>query len=386
MIPCIHHIETVVPPYACPQEFSRDQMARWLPGKRTPRLIRAIYNRSGIKTRYSVLPELSPGEDPVLFREDADGQVTEPTTESRNRKYAEWSRVLAVDVARNAINNADGFTAEDVTHLVMVTCTGFCNPGPDLEIVRGLGLAPTVQRYQLGFMGCYAAFPALRMAKQFCQAQPDAVVLVVCLELCSLHLQLREEPDSLLANALFADGAAAAVVSARPPAPHRPALALHAFSSDMAPEGVGDMSWSIGDRGFDIRLTSNVPGVIAANISAIVERLLAAGPWDLESIRTWAVHPGGRMIVDKVEKELGLTVEQLEDARAVLRDFGNMSSPTILFVLQRILARSDESDSHPICAMAFGPGLVIETALLDRIAEVSPTLSQRQASAASTPT
>jgi len=377
----IHHIETLLPPYAYGQDYARDRMIGWMPEKRTQRLIRGIYNRSGIETRYSVLPDFVPGATPILFREDADGHVIEPTTEPRNRQYAKWSRVLAVDVARNAIKNAAGFRAEEITHVITVSCTGFCNPGPDLEIVKGLGLADTVERYQIGFMGCYAAFPALRMAKQFCQARPDAVVLIVCLELCTLHLQFREEPDSLLANALFADGAAAAVVSARPPLPGRSSLALYAFSSALAPDSAGDMAWSIGDRGFDIRLSTYVPNIIAANISAMVERIMAAGPWDKRSIQTWAVHPGGRSIVDKVQKELDLATEQLEDSRAVLRDYGNMSSATILFVLKRILGRPgpDGSDRQPICAMAFGPGLTIETALLERrTVEANQAVSKKE--------
>ncbi|MEZ5278194.1 MAG: type III polyketide synthase [Opitutaceae bacterium] len=384
----IHHIETLLPPYAYRQEFARDRMMRWLPDRRTQRLIRGIYNRSGIETRYSVLPDFVPGAQPVLFNEDAEGRMVEPTTEPRNRQYAKWSRILGVDVARNAINNAAGFRPKEITHVITVSCTGFCNPGLDLEIIRELELADTVERYQIGFMGCYAAFPALRMARQFCLACPDAVVLIVCLELCSLHLQLREEPDSLLANALFADGAAAAVVSARVPFPGRPSLEIHAFSSALAPDSEGDMTWSIGDRGFDIRLSSYVPDIIAASISGMVDRIMASGRWDRRSVGTWAVHPGGRSIVDKVQQELDLAVGQLEDSRAVLRDFGNMSSATILFVLRRILMRPemDGERRHPVLAMAFGPGLTLEAAMMERLpGEAVPALSGGRANAETDP-
>ena len=368
----INHIETLLPPYAYDQAYARDRMIDWIPGKRARRLIKGIYNHSGIETRYSVLPDFGPGAEPVLFREDASGQLCEPSTEPRNDHYREWAPRLSVKVAQAALAHADGFQADDITHVVTVSCTGFCNPGPDLAIVQGLGLADSVERYHIGFMGCYAAFPALRMAQQFCQARPEAVVLVVCLELCSLHLQLSEEPDSLLANALFADGAAAALVSARRPTGQTPALALHGFTSALAPEGAGDMAWSIGDRGFNIRLSSYVPGIIATHIAAIVDRVLGASPWNKPDIGVWAVHPGGRAILDKVEQELELAPEQLADSRAVLNDYGNMSSVTSLFVLERLLSRKDPYGTRPVCAMAFGPGLTIETALMERVAPETP--------------
>ena len=265
----IHHIETLVPPYLYRQEYARDRMMEWLPGKRARRLIRGIYDRSGIETRFSVLPDFGLESDPVMFRTDASGALNEPTTEERNRYFARWSGDMSVEVSRNALDQDHGFDPADITHVITVSCTGFYNPGPDYEIVQGLGLSDSVERYHLGFMGCYAAFPALRMARQFCQARPDAVVLVVCLELCTLHLQLSEEPDSLLANALFADGSAAAIVSARAPAAGRPALELSTFASALAPEGAADMAWAIGNHGFDIRLSTYVPDVIAANVTSI---------------------------------------------------------------------------------------------------------------------
>ncbi|MCF7818601.1 MAG: hypothetical protein K9M54_12045, partial [Kiritimatiellales bacterium] len=233
----IHHIETVLPQYSYRQDYARDRMVDWLPGKRNRRLIHGIYDHSGIDTRHSVLPDFGPGAEPVLFREDGNGRIIEPSTQDRNRYYAKCSRELIVEAGRRALENSDGFAASDITHVITVSCTGFYNPGPDLNLIQGLGLPAGTERYNLGFMGCYAAFPALRMADQFCQARPDSVVLVVCLELCSLHLQFREEADSLLANSLFADGAAAVLVSARKPAANRPSLTLEPFTSALAPEG-----------------------------------------------------------------------------------------------------------------------------------------------------
>jgi predicted naringenin-chalcone synthase len=361
----IHHIERVLPKYSYRQDYARDRMVGWMPGKRNRRLIHGIYDHSGIETRYSVLPDFGPNADPVLFREDEQGRISEPSTGDRNRYYRECASELVVEAGRRALENAVGFSASDVTHVVTVSCTGFYNPGPDLDLIKGLGLPESTERYNIGFMGCYAAFPALRMAHQFCQARPEAVVLIVCLELCSLHLQFREEADSLLANALFADGAAAVLVSARNPAKNRPALSIESFASALAPEGENEMAWEIGDRGFDIRLSTYVPNIIAANIGKIIDDILLNAPWKQEEIGTWAVHPGGRSIVDRVEKELNLSTEQLEDSRETLRQYGNMSSVTVLFVLHRILNRDGLDRNHPICAMAFGPGLTIETALME---------------------
>lgn len=370
----IHHIEPLLPQYSYRQDYARDRMVGWMPGKRNRRLIHGIYDHSGIDTRYSVLPDFGPDANPVLFHEDENGRIIEPSTHARNRYYAECSRNMVVEAGRRALENADGFEAKDITHVVTVSCTGFYNPGPDFDLIRGLGLAESTERYNLGFMGCYAAFPAMRMADQFCQPRPDAVVLVVCLELCSLHLQFREEADSLLANSLFADGAAAVLVSARTPAADRTALSMQSFSSALATEGAGDMAWEIGDRGFDIRLSTYVPKIIEANINAVMENVLQSSSMSLDDIGTWAVHPGGRSILDKLEHALQLYAEKLDDSRQVLREFGNMSSVTVLFVLNRILNRTDLEKPHPVCAMAFGPGLTIETALL----EVQPAVATRR--------
>ncbi|HSR87960.1 MAG TPA: type III polyketide synthase [Pontiella sp.] len=361
----IHHIEPVVPSYSYRQDYARDRMTGWLPGKRNRRLIHGIYDHSGIETRYSVLPDFGPNAEPLLFLEDENGRIIEPGTGARNRCYSRCATELVVEAGRKALAHAEGFEAGDITHVITVSCTGFYNPGPDLDLIKGLDLPANTERYNIGFMGCYAAFPALRMAEQFCRARPDAAVLIVCLELCSLHLQFREEADSLLANALFADGAAAVIVSARKPSGRQPALALESFTSALAPEGESEMAWEIGERGFDIRLSTYVPGIIAANISTIVDHVLRNAPWNMEDVATWAVHPGGRAILDRVEEQLQLDPGQLEDSRCILREYGNMSSVTVLFVLHRILNRADAREPQPVCAMAFGPGLTIESALLE---------------------
>ena len=360
----IHRLETLVPEHTSTQDVLAVQFGAWSGDPAMARIIRHMFRRSGINRRYSVIPDFVDADRAELFRTNAEWQLDEPSTQERNRVYSKCAGPMAVELAQRLVDGTSGFSPKDVTHVITVSCTGFVNPGPDWSIVTELGLSPNVERYNLGFMGCYAALPALRMARQFCLARPEAVVLVICLELCSLHMQMRTDTDSILGNALFSDGAAAALVSAQPPADDRPVLALDGFMSALAPEGHGEMAWEIGDRGFNLVLSSYVPDVIAANVGRIVRDLLGPRGLAPEDIDLWAVHPGGKAILDKFEQSMRLDAHQLEAPRAVLGDYGNMSSATILFVLQRML---NEAAAAPrtIAAMAFGPGLTIECGLLE---------------------
>lgn len=360
----VMHIETGVPENVYAQDFARDRMKAWADSPRDCRIIHSIYTHSGISHRYSVCADFADPERAALFRADAAGRVTEPGTRARNDVFARESRKLAVKVAGKALAACPGVRREQITHVVTASCTGFSNPGMDFYLVTDLGLDPAVQRYHLGFMGCYAAFPALRMARQFCEADPRAVVLVLCLEFCSLHLRLHGGPDATLANALFADGAACALVHAREEWAERSLYRLDRFASALAPGGEKDMAWTIGDKGFDIVLSSYVPGIIESNIAALVDPLLGSAHLSREKVAHWAVHPGGKAILDKVEKGLGLPAGAIEVSRSVLRQFGNMSSATILFVLEEIARRNRALRELAVCAVAFGPGLTIELAIL----------------------
>jgi len=368
----IHHIATGTPTYTYSQAYTRDRLKEWAQDTKTKRLIHAIYNRSGIETRHSVTGDFVEGADASLYRTDEEGRLISPGTAERNRVYAHNARELSVEVARRAIEDSPGFSKDDITHIIYTSCTGFVNPGPDYHIIRELGLRENVQRYTLGFMGCYAAFPALRMASQFCEADPQAVVLVICLELCTLHMQINDQPDSILANSLFADGVAAAIVSGREPMNKKPAYQLRGFESALVPSSESDMAWEIGNEGFNIVLSSYVPDIIGANIRQLLKGILSRHDSALEKIDEWAVHPGGRSILDKVQDSLALPPDALEASRTILRDYGNMSSATILFVLKEMLD-SAETDQAMICAMAFGPGLTVETAVMERIGCVAMT-------------
>lgn len=358
----LHTIATATPEHA----YAQEAVGQWMQGlardERQRRLLKALYRSSGIDTRHACITGF--GRD--FFARGERGELIEPGTGTRNAIYTEEARPLGVDAGRRLLAQLPEVAPSDVTHVVTASCTGFFNPGLDYYLVRDLGLPAATERYHLGFMGCYAAFPALRMAAHFCRANPQANVLVLCLELCSLHIQLGGSEDQLLANALFADGAAAALVSARPPAAGRPALHLERFASALVPEGEADMAWSIGDHGFDIALSSYVPKILGANIAEVVDGALADAGRRRGEIDTWAVHPGGKSILDQVERSLSLRPEQLAASRRVLRDFGNMSSATILFVLHDLLAEP-AGDGQQICSMAFGPGLTVELALLSQL-------------------
>jgi predicted naringenin-chalcone synthase len=213
-------------------------------------------------------------------------------------------------------------------------------------------------------MGCYAAFPVLTMARAFCAENPDAVVLVVCLELCSLHLEPSDEIDDILAFSVFADGAAAALVSSRKPS-GASGFRFMAMDSTIAPDSEEDMAWTIGDRGFKMVLSTYVPKILEAQIGDVVDPVLANTGLVRDDVQHWAVHPGGRAILDKVRDGLDIDESQLTASRNVLSEYGNMSSATILFVLNETLTRSETGDR--VMAMAFGPGLTVETGLLERV-------------------
>lgn len=364
----IRSLATVVPDTVLVQADVRDLFARQ-PGRSGlgVRRITAVFDAAAIDTRHTVIAELAGGGTPAggEFLEPGTGRLRTPSTGARNDLYRRAAGPLFVAAARDALDAAPGIGPTDVTHVVTASCTGFYAPGPDIEIVRALGLAPTTLRSHLGFMGCYAAFPALRAAADFCRADPDAVVLVVAVELCTLHLHTGDDTDTILSSSLFADGGAAAVVTARPAPAGTPLLDLDAFSSTLVVEGEDDMAWTIGDAGFDMVLSSRIPRLVEAHLAQALKPLVGDGRegHGLAEIDLWAVHPGGRSILDRVQSALELTDDQLEPSREVLRRYGNMSSATVLFVLGLLLARA-RPDPVRVGALAFGPGVSVESALL----------------------
>lgn len=353
----INRIGTAVPPHDVHGAFVRfatDQIR----DERRRRLFQRMVARCGIERRFSFLRPIDGPDGEVT---DADGFYRTdswPGTAARMARYEASAPVLALD-ALHALDLAA--ERARVTHLVVASCTGFVAPGLDQLIVARAGLDPSVERTVVGFMGCYAAVNALRLAHHIVRSEPQARVLVVTLELCTLHLQPSQDVDEVLSMLLFGDGCAAALVSADPEG-----LALIDFRAASIAQSAQDITWRIGDRGFDMHLSGAVPGRIARALGA--ERQ-GAGPDGLlrgaspEDYDVWAVHAGGRTILDAVESAFRLAPTALEHSRAVLRDFGNMSSATLMFVLQRILqgARGRRDDNRAGFAVAFGPGLAAES-------------------------
>ncbi|MGO1838689.1 MAG: type III polyketide synthase [Candidatus Microbacterium stercoravium] len=359
-------IGTATPEAALSQAAARD-FFRAQPGidRLAARLIGAAFDQSAIDARHSVIGSIGSGD--IAFA-DAEGRLRSPGTGERNALYRRAAPPLTEEAAREALGRS-GFAAADVTHVVTASCTGFFAPGPDFRLVRDLGIPSSAERTHIGFMGCAAAFPALRSAARICAAQPGSVVLVACTELCSLHIRSSSDPEQIVASAVFGDGAAAAIVTSAAPRGAAPSLEIGEFSTAITSDGEEDMDWTIGDNGFEMRLTARVPRIIGREIAGVVRRVLGEGVDPTSAIDAWAVHPGGRSVLDHVQAGIGLTDEAMAASRDVLREYGNMSSATILFILRRILDDDALPDGARVAGLCFGPGLTVETVSLTRTAE-----------------
>ena len=358
-------IGTALPDHAIAQRDAAALAANFAnaaPGRE--RALEALYRKSGIRSRGSVLLD-DPGGRAFAQEFFPPAEVTAnggPSTGERMARYALEAGRLAIDAARAALAAAR-IDPATVTHLVTCSCTGFASPGVDIDVVEAAGLSAGVARTHLGFMGCHGAFNALRVADAFAATGPDAVVLVVCVELCSLHFQYGDHDDHVVANSLFADGAAAVVGrGAAAGGPARPWRLVHQ-ASRILPGSREEMAWLIGDHGFEMSLSARVPDLIAAHLAPAVAAMLAGAGVAFGEVASWAVHPGGPRILSAVEAALGLEPDALAASREVLAEHGNMSSATILFVLERLRLAAAEG---PCVALAFGPGLTVELALLER--------------------
>jgi predicted naringenin-chalcone synthase len=346
----VNRIATAVPAHDVHEAFGRF-VGGLLEGRREAVLFKRLAGRSGIERRFS---SFEPVENPDGFVADTEGFYAPgafPPTSRRMARYAEVAPALAA----RAIEGLDTDLSR-ITHLVLASCTGFMAPGLDQVLVRRLGLDPGVERTVVGYMGCYAAVNSLRLAHHIVRSDPAARVLVVTIELCTLHFQDTDDVEKLLSMLLFGDGCAAALVTSEVEG-----VALDEFLSFALPESDGLITWDIGDTGFDMHLSGHVPQRIQKAMAD--ERARNAPDGVLrgrhpEDYGIYAVHAGGKAILDAVETGLELARDRLDWSRGVLRDFGNMSSATLMFVLQRVLKAAP---AGPGLAMAFGPGLACET-------------------------
>jgi predicted naringenin-chalcone synthase len=383
-MPSVRAIATAVPRHRIDRaEWMR--LAATLGDPRAPRaLLERLAERTAIDARGCAA--FDPSHAPLFVESLADRR---PGTAARMARWSEAARPLAVHAAREALSAAR-LDAARVTHVVTASCTGFEAPGVDLAVFEALGIPRGCRRVHIGFMGCHAAINALAVARDAARSDPAACVLVVCVEVSSVHFHGSARPDQIVADALFADGAAAFVVlgadaasahdAARTAVADTPAradadssacacdLRLEGAHSVVLPDSRDDMRWQIGDHGFEMTLGARVPEILRGAVGPWVRRTLeSAHSLGLDAVRSWAIHPGGPRVLDSVLEGLALPPSAGDDSRAVLREHGNMSSATIGFILAR-LARAPEPG--PIAALAFGPGLVGELLVLRRASPV----------------
>jgi len=349
----VNAVAGVVPGHDIHQAYISWAAAR-IADPRERALFLRMAERSGIEHRWSVLPPTSGGGSPV----DAGGFYAGrlPGTAERMRLYAQEAPALALAAIRQLGEQTE---LGPITHLVVASCTGFVAPGVDQIIAAALGLED-VERTLIGFMGCYAAAAALRTAHHIVRSDPAARVLTVTVELSTLHLQVADRLEPLLAELQFGDGAAAALVTGEPRG-----LGIAAPFTAALPDSGELIQWTIGDTGFDMVLSGEVPGRIASALQdeQVLRRLL--GDWPPGEVDAWAVHAGGRSILDAVERALGLGPQCLAASRGVLAGHGNMSSSTLMFVLRDLL---DQPGVGRGVAIAFGPGLAAEGFRFERAA------------------
>ena len=347
----IKRIATAVPQHDVHRAFVAFAESM-LPEGTVRNLFKRMARVSAIEHRYSFLEPM--GEGGACWRDAEDLYVVGsfPNTTRRMRLFEKFApRLARCTLDKLALTLAE---RDSITHVVVTCCTGLYAPGLDFDIVKHLGLNPSVDRTMICFMGCYAAINALKSAHHIVRSEPDAKVLVLNLELCTLHLKETQDLEQMLSFLLFADGCAASLVSADPEG-----LAIDSFLAVNLPQTSDLITWRIGEMGFDMQLSGKVPAEIRKNLGELGGQVTRGQ--SPESIDLWAVHPGGRTILDAVEQGLTLPQHALDHSRDILGRFGNMSSATVMFVLQQIMAHAQRGQAG--CAMSFGPGVTAETML-----------------------
>lgn len=339
----INHISTAVPETEVHEMFLREG-PKFLKEERDKKIFKRIASRGQIERRYSVLPMAATETESGLLEFYQMGAF--PTTAARMLRYQKHALPLAL---KSIAPLKDKTNLQEITHLIVTSCTGFYAPGLDIELVRELGLKPSVERTIVGFMGCYAAFNGLKLAHSIVLARPDAKVLMVNIELCTLHLQEISDIESMLGFLIFADGCAASIVSRA-----SGGLEITGFRNELGFSEIDKITWQVGDQGFDMFLSTEVPAAIGRLMPERLADIVASSG----DVPLWAIHPGGRAILDVIQEKLVLSDEQMQASREVLRDCGNMSSASVMFVLQKHLYQTATSGEG--WAMAFGPGLTVE--------------------------
>jgi predicted naringenin-chalcone synthase len=350
-------IGTAVPPHRISQADAAEIAKQYsCQTAAQERLFLTLYRRAEVEARNSVV--LRASEGPLESRQSF-YTSTAPTTLERMRQYEAAAGFLAVAAGQAALQDAE-IAPDHVTHLITISCSGFSAPGFDIALVKQLPLPTGVARTHIGFMGCQGALNGLRVAQAFINADPSACVLLCAVELCSLHHQYGWDADKIVANALFADGAAAIVAVTRTSVQTARYQVL-ATGSTLMEDSEDAMSWRIGNHGFEMTLSPRVPDLICQHLRPWLEDWLRRQGLSIKTVGSWAVHPGGPRILSAVGEAAGLARPALETSHRVLADHGNMSSPTVMFIIDRLRR---VNAPRPCVALAFGPGLSVEAALL----------------------
>lgn len=326
------------------------------------RKLKFLYHQSAINTRYSIVPDYSLDADEWQFYPATENLDPFPDLELRMKWFNKTASPLSVKAIEECIKNK--ISKEEITHLITVSCTGMSAPGLDLQIVEEMDLPCTIFRTSVNFMGCYAAIHSLKLADAFCMNDKKAKVLVVCTELCTLHFQRENTIDNIASSLLFGDGCAALLVTHD--ADKNDGLQIKKFYSEVAFKGKKDMSWELSSSGFLMTLSGYVPELIEQDFNMLLTNALQNAGVDKSDISHWCIHPGGKRILSSIEKSIHISSDDLKESYNVLRDYGNMSSPTILFVLKEIMdsLESKKKMKTNIFGAAFGPGLTMETFIL----------------------
>jgi len=366
----IFNISTAVPSFKHRQQDIAGFMAevyRQEFGQDVERKMKLLYERSGIHSRYSVLPDYTLSHNSRSFMPEEPAKKSWPDVSQRLSVFESNAGELAAQALQRSFDVLE--SKSEVTHLITVSCTGISAPGLDIDIIRLMQLDTDIDRTSVNFMGCYAAIHGLKQADYICRSDPKAIVALVCVELCTLHFQNEADKDHQTANMLFGDGCASCLVMgddvAKKYAQHL-SLEIKGFYSDLIFNGLKDMAWHITPRGFEMVLSSYIPDLIKKDISQLLERALKKFNVDKENIEHWAIHPGGKKILEAVNNALSLRSDDLNESYDILSNYGNMSSATILFVIKQILENSSSS-RHLTFGVAFGPGLTLESILLEHV-------------------
>jgi predicted naringenin-chalcone synthase len=354
-------IGTAVPSYRHQQEDILHFMQHvYAMNEVEKRKLKFLYHQSGIDTRYSVIPDYSKSAGDWKFYPNAENLEPFPSLELRMAWYNKYAGPLSVDASRNCL--AGQLPAKDITHLITVSCTGMSAPGLDIQVMELMDLPKNIYRTSVNFMGCYACIHAMKMADTICKNDTAAKVLIVCTELCTLHFQKEATTDNIASGLLFADGAAAVLVTHDAHA--KKGWHINSFYSEIVSKGKKDMAWELSSSGFLMTLSGYIPDLVEEDFEPLVNRALQHGGIERNAIEHWCIHPGGKRILSAVEKALQTAEGALQPCYDVLQSYGNMSSATILFVLQQIMRKQKNAGNSNLFGAAFGPGLTMETFLL----------------------